>query len=323
MKYLITGGAGFIGSNIAAALSARGEQVRVLDNFSSGKHENLDGLPASVDVVDGDIRDYWTAAKAVEGMDYVLHQAALPSVPRSVKNPLTSNAVNVNGALNVLEAARNGGVKKFVFASSSSVYGESEELPKHEEMPPSPLSPYAITKLTGEYYCRVFWELYRFPTVSLRYFNIFGPRQDPEGEYAAVIPRFITALLEGRSPTVYGDGEQSRDFTYIDNCVQANILAATRADVVGTHFNVACGARFTLNELLDQLRRIIGAQIEARYDPPRSGDIRHSYASIDKLLKFGFRPSIGFEEGLRRTVEFFKEKVSSQVRLAAGPSRKI
>ena len=308
MRFLITGGAGFIGSNIAAHLVEKGDQVRILDNFSSGRRDNIEGLPDSVEVIEGDVRDYWTVAKAVDGMDYVLHQAALPSVPRSVKNPLTSNAVNIDGTLNVLEAAKNAGVRKLVYASSSSVYGESEELPKHEEMSPSPLSPYAVTKITCEYYCRVYWELYQFPTVSLRYFNIFGPHQDPASEYAAVVPRFITALLEGRSPTVYGDGQQSRDFTYIDNCVEANILAATNDQIVGTHFNVACGGQFTLNKLLDKLRTIIGVEIKAKYDPPRQGDIRHSFATIDKLANFGYRPAVGFEEGLRKTVEFFRFK---------------
>jgi len=306
MKYLITGGAGFIGSNIARGLAADSNRIRILDNFSTGKRENLTGLPDSVEVLEGDIRDFATVAKAVAGMDYVLHQAAVPSVPRSVKDPLTSNAANIDGTLNVLEASRRAGVRKVVFASSSSVYGETTELPKREEMPPSPLSPYAITKLTGEYYCRVYWELYRFPTVSLRYFNIFGPYQDPASEYAAVIPRFITALLEGEAPIVYGDGEQSRDFTYVDNCVQANLLAATNDRIVGTHFNVACGAQYTLNELLDRLRQIIGVSIEARYVEPRPGDIRHSYASIEKLSRHGYRPKVGFEEGLRRTVEYFR-----------------
>lgn len=308
MRFLITGGAGFIGSNIAAHLVEKGDQVRILDNFSSGRRDNIEGLPDSVEVIEGDVRDYWTVAKAVDGVDYVLHQAALPSVPRSVKNPLTTNAVNIDGTLNVLEAAKNAGVKKLVYASSSSVYGESEELPKREEMSLSPLSPYAVTKITCEYYCRVYWELYQFPTVSLRYFNIFGPHQDPASEYAAVVPKFITALLEGRSPTVYGDGQQSRDFTYIDNCVEANILAATNDQIVGTHFNVAAAGQFTLNELLDKLRTIIGVEIKAEYDPPRQGDIRHSFATIDKLVKFGYRPAVGFEEGLRKTVEFFRSK---------------
>jgi len=306
MKYLVTGGAGFIGSNIATRLAERGEQVRILDNFSSGDEANVAALPDEIEVIEGDIRDYWTVEKAVREIDYVLHQAALPSVPRSVENPLTSNAVNIDGTLNVLEAARNARVKKLVMASSSSVYGESEELPKHEGMVPSPLSPYAVSKLTCEYYLRVYWQLYGFPTVSLRYFNIFGPRQDPDSEYAAVVPRFIIALLNRQPPTVFGDGEQSRDFTYIDNCVQANILAATTDEMVGDQFNVACGDQFTLNDLLDKLRGIIGVDVEATYDPPRPGDIRHSFAAIDKIRKFGYEPEVGFEEGLRRTVEFFR-----------------
>ena len=245
--------------------------------------------------------------KAGEGVDYILHQAALPSVPRSVKNPLTSNEVNVNGTLNLLEAARLAKVKKFVMASSSSVYGESEELPKHEKMRPSPLSPYAVTKLTNEYYLKVYWELYGLPTVALRYFNIFGPKQNPNSEYAAVIPKFITCLLEGKAPLVFGDGEQSRDFTYIENAVQANVLAATNNNIVGDYFNVACGGQYTLNEMLDMLRKIIGSDVKADYKPTREGDIKHSYAAIDKLTKFGYNPSVSFEEGLKRTVEFYKK----------------
>ncbi len=306
MKYLVTGGAGFIGSNIASKLAEQGEQVRILDNFSSGNEANVAMLPDDIEVIDGDIRDYWTVEKAVREIDYVLHQAALPSVPRSVENPLTTNAVNIDGTLNVLEAAKNAGVKKLAMASSSSVYGKSEELPKNEGMVPSPLSPYAVSKLTCEYYLQVYWQLYGFPTVSLRYFNIFGPRQDPNSDYAAVVPKFITALLNKQAPTVFGDGEQSRDFTYIDNCVQANILAATTDAIVGDQFNVACGGQFTLNDLLDKLREIIGVDVKAKYDPPRSGDIRHSFATIDKLSKFGYKPEVGFEEGLRRTVASFQ-----------------
>lgn len=308
MRFLVTGGAGFIGSNLAEALVADGNDVRVLDNFSSGRWENLAGMPDRVEVIDGDVRDYWTVVQAVKGIDYVLHQAALPSVPRSIKNPLTSNDVNISGTLNVLEAAKNAGVKKFVMASSSSVYGESEELPKHEGLRPSPLSPYAITKLTNEYYLKVYWELYGFPTVALRYFNIFGPKQDPNSQYSAVIPKFIASLMKGEAPTVFGDGEQSRDFTYIDNCVAANILAATNDKVVGDYFNVACGGQFTLNELLDKLRTIIGSNVKACYMDARAGDIKHSFASIDKLGKFGYDPKVSFDEGLKRTVEFFRGK---------------
>ncbi|MBU0984814.1 MAG: SDR family oxidoreductase [candidate division Zixibacteria bacterium] len=306
MKYLVTGGAGFIGSNIVGKLLELGHEVRVLDNFSSGRMENIAGFLSDIDLIDGDIRDYWTVVKAVEGIDYILNQAALPSVPRSVANPLTSNNVNIDGFLNVLEAGRQAGVKKFVTASSSSVYGESEELPKHEGMVPSPLSPYAVTKLTNEYYCRVYWNLYKFPTCCLRYFNIFGPKQDPKSAYAAVVPKFITSLMRGKQPIVFGDGEQSRDFTYIDNAVQANLLAAENKDMVGTAYNVACGGQFTLNQLLDKLRGIIGVDIKAQYDPPRVGDIMHSFASIDKIKKHGYKPTVDFDEGLKRTVEFFK-----------------
>jgi UDP-glucose 4-epimerase len=306
--FLVTGGAGFIGSNLVRRLLSDGHKVRVLDNFSSGHLENLTEVANDIELIEGDIRDYWTVVKSVKGVDYILHQAALPSVPRSVDNPLTSNAVNIDGTLNVLEAARLAGVKRLVTASSSSVYGESVELPKHEGMVPSPLSPYAITKLTNEYYCRVYWELYRFPTVCLRYFNIFGPRQDPKSEYAPVVPRFITRLSEGLAPTVFGDGEQSRDFTFVDNAVEANLLAVKHDGMVGGVFNVGCGAQYTLNRLLDLLRKIMNVTTPAQYDPPRAGDIRHSFASIDRLRKFGYTASVGFEEGLRRTVPFFVKK---------------
>lgn len=305
MKFLVTGGAGFIGSNIARKLLKDGHSVRILDNFSSGSRSNLDEIKDEIDIMDGDIRDYWTVVQAVNGIDYVLHQAALPSVPRSVANPLTSNEVNINGTLNLLEASRHAGVKKFVAASSSSVYGETPELPKRETMVPTPLSPYAITKLTTEYYLKVYWQLYKLPTVSLRYFNIFGPRQSPKSEYAPVIPKFITCLMNNVAPTVYGDGEQSRDFTFIDNCVQANILAAINDEIVGDSFNVACGGQFTLNHLLDQLRQILGVKTKANYEPPRAGDIKHSFAAIEKLRKFGYQPTVDFHEGLRQTVEYF------------------
>jgi UDP-glucose 4-epimerase len=241
-----------------------------------------------------------------------LHQAALPSVPRSVKNPLTSNEVNINGTLNMLEAAKNAGVKKFVMASSSSVYGESVELPKHEGLRPDPLSPYAVTKLTAEYYLKVYWQLYNFPTVALRYFNIFGPKQDPASQYAAVVPKFITSLLENKPPTVFGDGKQSRDFTYIDNCVNANIVAATNNKVCGDYFNVACGGQFTLNDLLDELRNIIGTDTQAKYVDPRPGDIMHSFASVDKLGAFGYKPTVSFKEGLKKTVAFFRDKAKQK-----------
>ncbi len=305
MKYLITGGAGFIGSNLVEALLKRGDQPRVLDNYSTGRRENLDAFREDIEIIEGDIRDYATVERATAGMDYVLHQAALPSVPRSVADPLESNEVNIDGTLNILEASRQAKVKKLVMASSSSVYGESEELPKHEGLTPSPLSPYAVCKITGEYYARVYYQLYGLKTVCLRYFNVFGPRQDPSSEYSAVIPKFITALSGGQKPTVYGDGEQSRDFTYIDNTVDGNILAAENPDIAGVALNCACGGQFTLNELLDRLRKIIGVDTEAIYADARAGDIKHSFASIDEIIKYGFKPTIGFDEGLAKTVEFF------------------
>lgn len=309
MTFLVTGGAGFIGSNLVRTLLAEGYKVRVLDNFSSGKPDNLAEVINDIELVEGDIRDYWTVVKAVKGVDFVSHQAALPSVPRSVNNPLTSNAVNIDGTLNVLEAARQAGVKRFVTASSSSIYGESPELPKHEGMVPHPLSPYAITKLTNEYYCRVYWELYRFPTVSLRYFNIFGPRQDPNGDYAPVIPKFIFSLLGGRPPVVFGDGEQSRDFTYIDNCVQANLLACRDDRLVGGAFNVACGGQFTLNTLIAELKKILKVEQSTQYDPARPGDIKHSFAAIGKLQAFGYKPTVSFVDGLKLTAQFFAAQI--------------
>lgn len=309
MKFLVTGGGGFIGSNLVEQLLHKGHEVRVLDNFSTGNPANLAAFINDIELINGDIRDYWTVVKAVTGIDYILHQAALASVPRSVDNPVTSNEANINGTLHLLEAARHAGVRKMVMASSSSIYGESEELPKHEGMTPHPLSPYAVSKITDEYYCRVYWELYKFPTFCLRYFNVFGPRQDPKSEYAAVIPKFITSLLTGKQPTVFGDGEQSRDFTYIDNTVQANLLAIECEEMVGTAYNAACGDRYTLNQLLDKLREIIGVDIQANYEPARAGDIKHSYAAIERIQKYGYKPTVNFDEGLRKTVDFFRAQV--------------
>jgi len=306
MRYLVTGGAGFIGSNIVEKLVQRGERVRVLDNLSSGKLQNLEGVMSEIEFIEGDIRDFWTTLDAVDGCDFVLHQAALPSVPRSVKNPQTTNAVNIDGTLNVLEAARRTQVKKVVFASSSSVYGDSMELPKHEDMTPNPLSPYAVTKLTGEHYMKVYWELYRLPTVSLRYFNIFGPRQDPNSQYSAVVPSFITALANRRAPIIYGDGEQSRDFTFISCAVDANICAANTPEAAGTSINVACGAQYTLNALVTMIGQIMNVKIDATYEDAREGDIKHSFGSVakaDRLLKGCVRKN--FAEGLRTTIDWF------------------
>ena len=313
MKYLVTGGAGFIGSNIAHELIKRGEQVRIIDNFSTGFRSNLIEIQDSIELIDGDIRDFWTVREAVEGIDYILHQAALPSVPRSIANPLTSNNVNVDGTLNLLEAARMANVKRFVTASSSAVYGDTPVLPKHEEMKRNPLSPYAITKLTNEEYCRVYYELYGLETVCLRYFNIFGPRQDPNSQYSAVIPKFISALRSDKAPIVYGDGEQSRDFTYIANTVDANLLATISESAPGNIYNIACGGQFTLNTLLDMLREIIGADTKAQYDPIRKGDILHSFADISKAENdLNYKPKVGFKDGLKKTVEWFLNKMSSQ-----------
>lgn len=310
MKYLVTGGAGFIGSNIVKKLMEQGEQVRVLDNLSTGRMENLALFKDKLEFIEGSICDLAICQKAVVGIDYVLHQAALPSVPRSVEDPISSNDVNINGTLFLLESAKQAGVKKFVMASSSSVYGDTEELPKHEKMTPCPLSPYAVTKLTDEYYLKVYWELYKFPTVALRYFNIFGPNQDPKSDYAAVFPKFITGMLRGKRPIIFGDGLQSRDFTYVDNAVQANLLSATNPDIVGTQFNVACGAQYTLNDTVQVLNEVIGTDLQPIYDPPRAGDIVHSYASVDKLKKFGYHPDVDFKAGLAKTVEYYKKMLS-------------
>ena len=282
MNILLTGCAGFIGSNIAKKLVEEGESVRVIDNFSTGKKENISGISGKIDILDGDIRDGDTVSKAVRDMDFIIHQAALPSVPRSVKDPLSSNGVNITGTLNLLNAAKGAKIKRFVYASSSSVYGDTPVLPKREDMTPNPQSPYAVTKLTGEYYCSVFYKVYGLPTVSLRYFNVFGPNQDPQSQYAAVIPRFITAILNQSSPVVYGDGEQSRDFTFIENVVEANLLSCRNDNASGKIFNIACGDRYTINTLLKELYSLSGKKVEPVYSQPRSGDIKHSHADISR-----------------------------------------
>lgn len=306
MNYLITGGAGFIGSNIAKRLVRDGESVRVIDNFSTGKRNNIDEIKDKIDLIEGDIRDTGTVLKAVKDVDFIIHQAALPSVPRSIKDPITANDVNVTGTLNLLNAAKNLKIKRFVYASSSSVYGDTPILPKREDMPPNPQSPYAVTKLTGEYYCSVFYKVYGLPTVSLRYFNVFGPFQDPESQYAAVIPKFINAVLHHNSPVVYGDGEQSRDFTFIDNVVDANILSCRNDKSSGKVFNIACGNRYTLNRLLTEVSYLTGNKANPQFIEPRSGDIRHSQADISSARELiGYRPKIDFREGLKRTVEWF------------------
>jgi UDP-glucose 4-epimerase len=307
-SYLVTGGAGFIGSHLCLRLLNEGHSVRVLDNLSTGKESNISALSGDVDFVRGDIRDKEVVARAVKGAEVVFHQAALGSVPRSVEDPVTTHEVNVTGTLNLFLAARDAGVRRVVYASSSSVYGDSEELPKHEGMIPQPLSPYALSKLAGEHYASVFKLVYGYEVVSLRYFNVFGPRQDPQSQYAAVVPRFVTALLEGRPPTIYGDGLQSRDFTYIDNVVEANLLAARAEKAAGKAFNVACGGRFSLLDLLAGLKEIIGTDVEPIHEEPRAGDVRDSQASISAAEReLGFAVTVDFEEGLRRTVEWYRE----------------
>jgi len=308
-RYLVTGGAGFIGSHIAERLVKEGHSVRILDNFVAGKEENLTTFRDGIELIRGDIRDAKVVSEAAAGVDVVFHEAALGSVPRSVADPLTTHEVNMTGTLNVFLAARDGGAKRVVYASSSSVYGETPELPKHEGMTPQPLSPYALSKLVGEHYSSVFKHVYGFEIVSLRYFNIFGSRQDPESQYAAVIPRFITALLKGTAPTVYGDGLQSRDFTYVDNVVNANLLAAEAEGVAGRAFNVACGGRYSLLELLSRLKELLGSDVSPIHEPGRAGDVRDSQASVNAAKEaLGYSVSVDFEEGLRRTVDWYRSQ---------------
>lgn len=300
--YLVTGAAGFIGSNIVEELVRRGEQVRALDNLSTGRISNLAPFTSSIEFVQGDITDETTLRQAMLGVDYVLHQAALPSVPRSVRDPLSSHEANATGTLKLLIAARDAGVRRVVYASSSSVYGDSPTLPKREDMPTRPLSPYAVNKLAGEEYCKVFTRVYGLPTVALRYFNVFGPRQDPTSQYAAVIPAFISTMLRGGRPTIYGDGLQTRDFTYVSNVVQANLLACQSERAVGLAVNVACGDRISLLDLVASLNTILGAEIRPMFEPERQGDVKHSLADISLAAEtLGYQPVVGLEEGLART----------------------
>jgi UDP-glucose 4-epimerase len=307
--YLITGVGGFIGSSLAYALLARGEQVRGVDNFSTGKRENLAGILDRIDFREADILDLDAMHRACAGVDFVLHQAAIPSVPKSVLDPLGSNRANVDGTVNVLVAARDAKVKRVVYAASSSAYGDTPTLPKHEGMKPDPISPYAVAKLAGEQYMISFYRCYQLETVCLRYFNIFGPRQDPSSPYSGVLAKFITLMLRGQQPAIYGDGEQSRDFTYIDNAVEANLLAcqAPSAKAAGQVFNVATGRRVTLNETFTLLQGIIGYRGSPQYAAERSGDIKHSLADISKAQAgLGYKPIVDFEEGLRRTVDWYR-----------------
>jgi len=312
--YLITGGAGFIGSNLTQALLGDGHSVRVLDDFSTGRRENLEPAPSwardgggSFELLEGDVRDTETCRRAVRGVDYVLHQAAIPSVQRSVDDPLTTNQVNVFGTLNMLQCSRVEGVRRFVFASSSSLYGENEVLPKVETMAPAPISPYGLQKLAAEAYCGLYHRLYGLATVALRYFNVFGPRQDPSSDYAAVVPRFISAIKRGARPTIYGDGEQTRDFTFIGNVIQANLRACqANAGALGGAFNIACGERTSLNRLVELIAGLCGADVRAEFAEPRRGDIRHSLASIEAARQhLQYAPDVDLREGLRRTLEAY------------------
>jgi UDP-N-acetylglucosamine/UDP-N-acetyl-alpha-D-glucosaminouronate 4-epimerase len=313
--YLVTGGAGFIGSHIVDALVERGERVRVLDNLMTGNRANLAHVTREIDFIEGDIRDYQTTRQVLEGVGVVFHQAAIPSVPRSVKEPELNHDVNINGTFNVLLAARDAGVRRVVYAASSSAYGEVGSEAKREDNLPDPLSPYAVAKLVGEFYCQVFTRVYGLESVSLRYFNVFGPRQDPASPYSGVISKFITALLSGNAPVIFGDGEQSRDFNYISNVVDANLLAAEAPEAVGHVFNLGLHQRTTLNKLLEELQKIIGTSFTPKHEAPRAGDIRHSLADI-KLSQatLGYNPKVGLSEGLRLTVDWYRKRavVSSQ-----------
>ncbi|MBN1285768.1 MAG: SDR family oxidoreductase [Anaerolineae bacterium] len=307
--YLVTGGAGFIGSHIVDALVAQGAAVRVIDNFSTGKHENLAESLSHITLIEGDITDPDAVRRAVAGVDYVIHQAALPSVSRSVVDPLSSNDANTNGTLNVLLAARDAGVKRVVYAASSSAYGNITAEYKVETMPPDPLSPYAVAKLAGEYYCRVFYLVYGLETVALRYFNVFGPRQDPASQYAAVIPLFITKMLGGEPPTIDGDGLQTRDFTYIDNVAQANLLACRAPGIAGELFNSACGGQHSVLGLVEIINKALGTDIKPVFGPPRVGDVRDSRADISKAERMmNYKPAVEFAEGMARTVAWYREQ---------------
>lgn len=308
-KYLVTGGAGFIGSNITKKILENGNFVRVADNFSTGRKENIEpflGDP-NFELLEGDLTNIDVCRKAVEGVDYVLHQAAIPSVPRSIEDPISSNNVNISATLNMLVASRDAKIKKFVYAASSSAYGENLELPKKETMPALPISPYALQKYAGERYCQIFYKIYGLPTICLRYFNVFGPKQDPNSQYSAVIPKFIFALLKNEQPIIFGTGEQSRDFTFVENVVSANLLAAKSQNGFGEVFNIACGDQISLNGLLQELNIILGKNLQAQYREMRVGDVMHSKADITKAKEIlGYNPLVPIKEGLEKTAEWYK-----------------
>lgn len=313
-KYLITGVAGFIGSSLARAVLAQGDQVRGFDNLSTGKRENIAEITGKIDFYEADLLDLNAIRQACRGVDYVLHEAAIPSVPRSVKDPLESNRANIDATVNLLVAARDAKVKRVVYAGSSSAYGDTPTLPKREEMPPNPMSPYAVAKLAGEYYMSAFWRCYGLETVSLRYFNIFGPRQDPTSPYSGVLAKFITQMLRGEQPTIFGDGQQSRDFTYVENVVSANLLAckAPADQVAGKVINIATGSRVDLNETFRLLKKLTGYSGDVKYGSERAGDVKHSLADLSSAKKqLGYEPAVNFEEGLRRTVDWYRSESKS------------
>jgi UDP-glucose 4-epimerase len=306
-KFLVTGGAGFIGSNICRKLVADGCFVRIVDNLLTGKKSNLADIINNIEFIEADMGDDTIARSAMKDIDVVLHQGALPSVPRSVDDPAATHRHCVDATFTLLLAARDTGIKRFVYASSSAAYGDTPTLPKIETMPPAPLSPYAVGKLTGEYYCSVFYEVYGLETISLRYFNVFGPYQDPTSQYAAAIPAFVTAILKNESPTIYGDGEQSRDFTYVDNVVDANLLAARAKQTKGEVLNIACGEAVTVNAIIDMINELLGKNIKPVYTDPRPGDVKHSLADISLAKKLlGFKPKVTFREGLQKAIDWYR-----------------
>lgn len=306
--FLVTGGAGFIGSNLCEKLIGKGFRVRVLDNLSTGKEENMNSFIKSAEFIKGDIRDKLAVERAVRGVEYVIHLAALGSVPRSIEDPATTHEVNATGTLNILTAAKDAGVKRVVYASSSSVYGDTPVLPKQEDMFPTPLSPYAVSKLSGEYYCKVFHHVYGLETIALRYFNVYGPQQDPTSQYAAVIPKFISSILKNQSPVIYGDGEQTRDFTFVDDCNQANIKACFAGDSTGRHFNVGYGSRVSINKLFQKIRALTNKKIEPSYLPQRRGDVRDSLADVSKAMEMlSYQPEFDIDAGIERTVRWYMD----------------
>jgi len=310
-NYLVTGGAGFIGSHLAARLVSDGHAVRVLDDFSSGKHDNLSGFAQEIDLLMGDMCDFETCLRACQDVEIVFHQAAIPSVPKSVDQPVASHNANINGTFNLLMAAHRQKVRRVIYAASSSAYGDIDVSPKREDLRPEPLSPYAVQKLTGELYLRAFYECFGLETLAIRYFNVFGPRQDPKSQYAAAIPAFVTAILADTPPVIYGDGEQTRDFTYIDNVVHGNVLAARAAKTTGQAVNVACGEQISVNKIIRRINELLGKNVQPQYAPRRQGDVKHSLADIRLARELiGYQPLIPFDEGLRLAIDYYASTAS-------------